>query len=261
MGHGAPPDAHGRHPLGRVGQLGTWGRGILQNDSAQDNLCETARELEAVIESFADDAAESTWRVLNAAIGTLAQYSPYALDPKNAFSEVVARAIERHRAVMSDVTEELAGMLDAIVAQRQPEYVMLTFAPELETALHGPEASTVLMQKTWARAPAGCFASPEAHAFLQEFADRRVANVDAQFEDEEALEDLCREGFAMGEFALLLILEPIHVDPQQFERWRSTWYAGRREPDSSEADFFHDYDACVDRAFDFGIARFSAPTS
>ncbi len=241
--------------------MGTWGAGILQNDAAQDSLVEAAQQIEEAITEMAEDSSERSWPRLLAALGLLVQFSPYSLNRENPLSAVLARALERHRPRMEGVSPELARALDALADRREPAYDVREFAPALETALHGRDASTFPMQKTWARPPDGCFAHPEARALLQEFAGRRIAKVEADFADEEALSDLCRESFAMGDFALLLILDSIDVDPATFERWRAAWREGRLEPDPSEADFYDEYNACLESAFAYGIARFSKAQS
>ncbi|MGE0786415.1 MAG: hypothetical protein AB7S26_12165 [Sandaracinaceae bacterium] len=96
-----------------------------------------------------------------------------------------------------------------------------------------------------------------AEALLEEIAQRRIANVEADFESAEVLADLGREGVAMGDFVLLPILESIQVDPAVFLRWRDAWRAAKREPHPSEVEFFERYDACLESAFEYGIARFA----
>lgn len=240
-----------------AGDMGTWGTGILQNDAAQDSLVEAAREIEEAVVARLEESSDDAWPALIGAVGLLVQFSPYSLSRENPFSAVLANAIEQHRPRMEGVTPELARVLDALAARREPDYEVITFPPALETALHGPDASTFPVQKTWARAPEGCFHHDGARAFLQEFADQRIAKVETDFAEEEALSDLCREGFAMGDFALLLILDSVHVDPATFPRWRDAWREARQEPDPSEAEFFREYDACLESAFEYGIARFS----
>ncbi len=113
------------------------------------------------------------------------------------------------------------------------------------------------MQKTWARAPAGCFDHPVARAFVQGIADACATAAEELFlESEEwVLRDLNREGFGMASFGLLLILEPIDLEPDRVERWRAAWEAARAEPDPSEADFMREYETCVAKAFDALLAK------
>ena len=237
--------------------MGTWGAGILQNDGAQDSLVEAAGEIEQAITAIAEDGGKESWPRLLAGIGLLVQFSPYSLSAENPFSAVLAEAIERHRPHMTGVEGELAQVVDALAERREPAYDVIKFPAALESALHGPEASTFPVQKTWARPPDGCFEDERAKAFLQEFADRRITKVEEDFAQEEAISDLCRESFAMGDFALLLILDSIEVDPATLERWRDAWRQGRHEPDPTEASFYEEYDACLESAFEYGIARFS----
>ncbi|MEM7605110.1 MAG: hypothetical protein AAF411_07105 [Myxococcota bacterium] len=233
--------------------MGAWGEGILQNDTAQDGLVSAASEIERAIEGM----GEEDWPQLLAGLGLLVQFSPYSLSAENAFSETLADKVKAFRPRMGELSEALAATLDAVAERREPAYDVIKFAPELETALHGPEATEFAMQKTWARPPGGCFDPPQAKAFLQAFAERRIAAVDADFAEDDAVGDLSRESVAMGDFALLLIVDAIHVDPAVFERWRKRWHEGREEPHPSEASFFDVHNRCVEQAFEYAIARFT----
>ncbi len=60
----------------------------------------------------------------------------------------------------------------------------------------------------------------------------------------------------MGDCALLLILDHIRIDPTNVEQWRDRWREAKHEPDPSEADFYAEYDACLEKAFAYGLDRF-----
>lgn len=235
--------------------MGTWGAGILQNDTAQDGLVDAAHEVRDAIRGFVHSPQEDDWQRMFAAVGLLVQFSPYTLAPDNPESRDVARAIEIHRSGGA-AGRELDEVFDAICAGETPEYTLVEFPPMLETALHGPAKRGFPMQKTWAQPPARCFAFPTSKAFVQDFADRRVARIQNELSDSEVLEDLNRESSVMGDLALLLILDEIHVQPSLFVGWRDAWRA-MRSHDESEAEFFERYYECVEAAFEYAIARFS----
>lgn len=237
--------------------MGAWGTGILQNDGAQDGLVGAAQEVEQAIRGIADDVSDDGWQELLAGVGLLIQFSPYSLKEENPFSEDLARAIATHRPQMIGVRGDLDDALEDLAHRREPQYEMIQFDPVLEKALHGPDASTFPMQKTWARAPKGCFSNSGSRAFLQAFADRRVANITAEFSNGYSLSDLARECAVMGDFALLLILESIRVDVTLIEGWKASWHKERSDH-ASEAGFYTDYYACVGSGFEYALARFSA---
>jgi hypothetical protein len=56
--------------------MGAWGYGILQNDAAQDSMCEVARRIESDIASLSDSGSEKNAASLGAATGLLLQFSP-----------------------------------------------------------------------------------------------------------------------------------------------------------------------------------------
>ncbi|MCB9603890.1 MAG: hypothetical protein H6721_28055 [Sandaracinus sp.] len=237
--------------------MGTWGSGILQNDAAADGVCDAASELEALLRDLASSPSshETAERMLGA-IALLMRFSPYSFDPDNE-RRVPRDVVAQHRPRLATVSAEANAALDAILADTEPTYRLTTFSPRLARILHGTDARDFPMQGTWADAPEGVFDLAGARAVAQELADACVAAVDEDFENEEALEDPCREAFTIGRLALLLVLDGIHVDPAHFARWRDAWHAGRVEPDPSEADFFREYDASLEDAFAYGIERFT----
>lgn len=236
--------------------MGAWGSGIFQNDLTQDELCEVADGIEAALGQLGDPSPE-TGAQLAAGIALLMQFSPYSLDPDGPSRERILAAITTHRSAIDSPSAELSAALDAIVAGERPDYQLMKFPAAIETALHGPQQSEFPVQKTWARAPEGVFDHPAARAFLRGVADSCAGKAEQLFlESEEwVLGDLCREGFGMGSFGLLLVLDPIDLDVARVKRWRAAWEAGKGEPHPSEADFILEYEACVAKAFDALMAK------
>ncbi len=237
--------------------MGAWGRGILQNDTAQDGLVAIAHTVEDGVRALGHPEDSTTGELL-ACIGCLIQFSPYSLSPENEFHATLVKAIRSHVPDPLAFPEEIETLLRNIVSGVPPTYAMMNFDPRLERALHGPVPSTFATQKTWARPPDGCFEHPAARSFLQGIADHCVHLVDEDFADHEVLEDPVREASAMGALALLLILDPIHIDPARFGRWRRAYQSGKTARDPDEADFYRDYDACAEAAFAYGVAKFDA---
>lgn len=235
--------------------MGVWGSGILQNDGAQDGLVGAAGEIIESLRALTQSRADDGWADMFAAVGLLMRFSPYSFEPDNPDNAVVRRAVELHRAGGA-AGRELDAVLDTIALGQRLEYEMSTLPPELERALHGESDRGFPMQKTWADAPERCFAFGKSKAFVQAFADRRVARIDEELADDDTLVDLCRESDVMGDFALLLILDEIHVDPKRFRAWREAWREAR-DHDESEADFFERYYASVEAGFEYALARFS----
>ena len=61
----------------------------------------------------------------------------------------------------------------------------------------------------------------------------------------------------MGDFALLLILNDIVVDPTRFETWRSAWREARQYEDPGAIEFFDRYYECVEAGFNYAINKFT----
>lgn len=235
--------------------MGAWGTGILQNDCAQDTLVEVSSEVESQLSALGP-AGEASGAKLLAMVGILAQFSPYSFDEDNPRRKPLVDAIEAHRQFMTG--EGVDALLDAIVAGTRPEYDMMEFDQTLAQALHGADVTEFMMQKTWARPPKACFAHPAGAAFLQSVADECVEAVDEEFSSSvDIVADLCREGFAVGRLALLLILQPIRVDPACFERWREAYERAAATREDSEGGFFDEYDACMTAALRYGAQRFA----
>ncbi len=241
--------------------MGAWGSGIFQNDLSQDELCEVADSIERALTDLGEPGPE-TGAQLAAGIALLMQFSPYSLDAESPSRERILAAIEGHRSAIENPSTALTAALDAIVAGERPKYDVIKFSVDVETALHGPQQSEFPVQKTWARPPEGSFDHPAARAFVKGVADSCAAKAEALFlESEEwVLGDLCREGYGMGNFGLLLVLDPIDLDVERVLEWRARWEAGKGEPHPSEADFILEYESCVAKAFDALEAK-CAPTS
>lgn len=238
--------------------MGAWGSGILQNDGAQDSLVDVADEIEKVIEGLSSEADTDAAGALQGAIGLLMQFSPYSLASDGPFHETLVNALQTHRSAMNE-TRAVSDILDALVAGETPDYDVIKFPDELEQALHGPDATTFPMQKTWARAPDGFFRHAQAKALVQKIADGCVEKVRQEFDaGGYDLGDYVREGCNGGALAFLLIVSPIHVDPALFQTWARQYREAQTEQDESEADFFATYNACMEQGLAYGAARFGS---
>lgn len=230
--------------------MGTWGAGILQNDNAWESVEERTDAVRRQLARLGDSDRDAE-RML-AAVAVLMQCSPSSFDPENPDHAALTAVVTRLRPRLTALSDEAAAALDAIARGAEPPYERLVLPARLERILHGAEPSPFAVE--WARAPAGAFDTPGGRAFVQEVADACVAAIDEDFAT-GTLEDPCSESYAVGQLALLLILDAIHVAPARFVAWRDAWRAERRSTD--EPDFHARYDAALEDAFAYGIERFS----
>jgi len=205
--------------------MGAWGYVVLQNDAAQDSLCDVAHWIEHDLVGFAANPSEENAARLGAAIGLLLQWSPYTFAPEN--ENVYPNLIKALKA-NQEGTKSLPGKSPEILEQiRLGEGSNLAQRPgvydaAIDVALLGAEKPNAFpMEKAFALREDELFLHKAAREYVQDLAEKIVnAVVEGFDESEDVISDLSRESEVMGAFGLVLILEPIQIDPLLFKEWK-----------------------------------------
>ena len=244
--------------------MGAWGYGILQNDAAQDSMCEVANRIESDIASLPNAGSEEEAAKVGAATGLLLQFSPYSFNPENDFSNKLIGALSANREFFVHLPGNSAEILNQVIDGRGSELAERDgeVDPEIEKALHSDENEEFIMQKAFSVSERDLFRHPVAVNYVQPIFDRIVAEVDEGFENDELVSDLSREAEFMGAFALLLILPSGRVNPEKFNQWRDrfrrVWEDIEPIDDEIEKEFAENYNRYLELAFQCGAAKFMA---
>jgi hypothetical protein len=242
--------------------MGTWGHGILQNDTAQDGLCEVLHWIaDGILKLEKKRPSEKNAARLGAAVGLLLHLNAgYWFNPEHDFQARLLAILERHRSAFRHLPAGPARLLEEVRQGKGEELVNRDGPPNpaLSAILFARDVPGFSMQRTFGRREPALFEHAEAARSVQEIADRCVACIDEEFDDDEMVGDLCREASCMGAFGVLLEIEPCRVDPDKFASWRARYRDVRWEPSADEADFFARYDTCIEAAFRYGIEKFAA---
>lgn len=243
--------------------MGTWGYGILQNDTAQDSLCEIARNIEEDISEL-DTGSEANAAMLGAAVGVLLMFSPYSFNPESPFYPTLIKALEINKDFFYLLHGNCHNILMAVLAGQGLALALRPGAldPNLDTVLHGDEEPHDFpTQKAFSFYEEDLFHHSAALTYTQQLVDRLIDEVDDGFSDEEMVSDLSREGYFMGAFALLLVLQPIYIAPNKFIQWQRQVHSFldklEIEEDDPEREFTEKYNRLLDLAFEYGIKKFS----
>jgi hypothetical protein len=250
--------------------MGAWGHGILQNDTAQDGLCD-------VLHWIADDILKWTRRRpteaiaarIGAGVGLLLHLSAhYWLNPENdQFYPKLLAVLERHQPAFASLGPEAARLLEQVRQGKGLELVERDGPPNpaLAAILFPRDVGDFPMQRIFGLREPSLFAHPEAVRFVQEIADRCVAWIDKEFDDDVKAGWPLEETEAVGALGVLLEIEPCRVDPDRFASWRARWQAARaptpedQEDDPEvEEDELDESEQCLDAAFRYGIKKFAA---
>jgi hypothetical protein len=241
--------------------MGTWGRGILQNDTAQDGLCEVIHGIfDDVVALGKKRATKKSVAKLGAGVGLLLQLSAnYWFDEESKYWPQLRAVLESHRALFDSLSPEAALLLSDVLDGKGRELAARD-APgnaRLGQALFATDSQGFSMERTLGFREPALFAHPEATKYVQTVADRLVGELDEGFDDDSVVEDPCREADFIAALAVLLVLEPCRVDADHFASWRARFRTAQGEY-GDESAFFTDYNANLELAFELGIEKFGA---
>jgi hypothetical protein len=245
--------------------MGAWGHGILQNDSAQDDLCEVIEGIYGdVIALGKEPTNRRTVARLGAGVGLMLQLSAsYWFGEEGEYWPELREVLAQHESGFAAVSPEAGRILADVLAGKGEELAARDASPDarLSGALFAKDSQGFMMERTFGYREPALFTDPEAARYVQDVADRLAKVVDEGVAQDYMVEDPCREADFIGALSVLLVLEPCQVGPDRFASWREQFrkVQAEAEPgDSSEADFFARYNDCLDQALQIGIDRFSA---
>lgn len=241
--------------------MGAWGDGILQNDTAQDGLCEVIGSIfDDVITLASRPTNEATAARLGAGVGLLFQLSAgYWFSDEGPYWSRLREVLAQHESAFADMSPEVDRLLAAVLAG-QGQDLAARDAPSdarLGGAPFATDSQGFPMERTFGYREPALFTHKEAARYVQEVADRLVKELDDGFGDDDILSDLSGEAEFIAALAVLLVLEPCQVDAHRFASWRARFRKMQAELGDSDEDFYEQYNACLEQAFQIGIDRFS----
>lgn len=247
--------------------MGAWGYGILQNDTAQDGMCEVARYIEEEISSLSERSNEQNAALIGAAVGLLLQFSPYSFNPENEFYNKLIHFLNQNKKYFIHLPKEAAQILNSIIDGQGSELSERhrEIDHNIYIALYSNERNEGPIQRFLQKDISVCedalFEHPVAIRYLNHITEYLVKKIDEDFSDDEVVADLSREGMFMGAFSLLLLLPHCRVSPEKFQQWRNrfheVWKHVEPSTDETEKRFENQYNKYLELAFQCGIAKFS----
>jgi hypothetical protein len=246
--------------------MGVWGHGILQNDSAQDELCEVIAGIYGdVIALGKEPTNRTTVARLGAGVGLMLQLSAsYWFSEAGEYWAPLREVLALHEKGFAAVPPEAGRILTDVLAGKGKELADRDAPPDarLSGALFAEDLQGFhLLERTFGYREPALFGDPEAARYVQEMADRLANVVDEGVAHDYMLEDPCHEADFIAAMSVLLVLEPCQVGPDRFASWRERFREVRAEAqpsDPAESDFLARYNGCLDQALQIGIDRFSA---
>lgn len=237
--------------------MGTFGIGLLDNDSALDGLGDLAHSIvDDIIANASRKPSTTTAETLGAAIGILLQISPYDFDPASTNAPRIVAALKSQTGAIAALPPAARKILSAVADGKGKE---LAVRDGKRTALDKLLAEGGKTSR-FAKPHKVLFASKAAEKYVQSIAKRCVETIDEDFEDEDNWSDLCREGMGAGHLAVLGVLAPCTVRASKIARWRKLAKKGLAElraREDDELEFHEDYYANLDRMYAFLEKRFA----
>lgn len=238
--------------------MGTWDDGLLDNDTAMDGLGDLHHGVAAdLVRIGAMKPSSASTAKLGAAVGVLLQLSAYDFDLDTESGPKIAAAVKAHATTIAGLPLAARKLFEAVAAGGGKA---LAERPATMSA-----KQIAILHNGGTRAPFGkreasLFDGKVAEAYVQEVAERCVAMIDGDFEDEDNWCDLCREGMGIGCLGVLMILAPYKVSKPKLERWRRAAKKGiavlEEEPDD-ELAFHRGYYSNLDAALALLQRRFA----
>lgn len=236
--------------------MGTWGKGLLDNDAACDALGDLCVQIAGDIVRLGEtpDATDE----LCAAVGVLLQLSAFDFRLSTLRGAKIVTATRLHaipiermpadaqrvmKRVMDGEGEELAG-------QRDPG-----------GAVHATIFNKGARESRFGERHPALFESTSGSAYVQSIADRCVASIEEELDDAGTWSDLCREAGSMGLLGVLMVLAPCSVPRITIESWHEKARKGLaelRQRKDDELDFHEAYYANLEQALSVLAARFAS---
>lgn len=236
--------------------MGTWDRGLFDNDTTADALLDLRSTMtaEATTLLALKPTAARAERVAGC-VGLLLQLSPdeyFWKESEEGKGFIAALATWATPTALLFLTPA-ARKIVLVVAGGQPPLKSATMAKSTASLLHigGSGAPFGTRQ-------APLFNTPGALAMVKLVGREITAALDEDFEDESNWGDLCREGLGLGGLGFLLVLSPMPVKATKLQRWRKLSHTGllqlELEPDD-EIEFQRAYYRNLDKVFALVLRR------
>lgn len=238
--------------------MGTWDHGLLDNDTAFDGLGELSETIvEDIVGLGESKPGASTTAKLGAAVGVLLQLKSYPFGLDTESGPRIVRAVAAHAGTIAKLPLAAKKVLGAVAEGKGAELAERPgkVAKSIGKLLHAGSGSA-----PFGKREASLFEGPAAEAYVQSVAKRCIESIGEDFEDEDTVTDLCREGINVGMLAALFVLEPCKVSVAKLEAFRKKARKGlaflEKEPDD-EIDFHRKYYANLDKLLAALTVRFS----
>ncbi len=236
--------------------MGTWAEGILDNDAAFDGLGDLQHHLvDECIRLGEEMPSPEATGALAAAIGTVLQLAPNAFAPDADLDELTT-ALRAHQP-FSDLSSSAAALLERLLTDEAQTLAArrATMTPALLDLLHA-DSSKAKKDGSTVPSPFGVreaalFEGPAAADFVQDVADWCLDQLAIDFEDDELISDLAREGESVGMLGALLVLEPMTLPLEDLATWRAAAQEGLAviEESADEVPFHQQYYHRLDGVF------------
>lgn len=244
--------------------MGTWGPGILQNDTALDRVDERADKLLSAMSSFAENPGIESVAQLGAAVGLMLQCSSGGPEVGSPDHVNLVNAIKANKPFLAKLPRRAQKTLRLVAADRGGELPKeaASLPADLAMAFYGFKAAPpYLMAYYFTTRHDELFRHAKVIGFTQRLADELVDETDEGFSNEELVSKLPGYGDFMGSFALLLIIDPCRVEPGKFTKWREQFRQvwNNLEPTDNEdwRTFLVEYRSCVELALQYGLWKHS----
>jgi hypothetical protein len=246
--------------------MGTWGHGVLQNDTAQDDLCEVIGGIYGDVIALGNEPTnKKTVARLGAGIGIMLQLSAsYWFSEEGEYWAPLREVLALHEKGFAAMSPEAGRILAEVLARKGEELAARDAPPDarLSGALFATDMQgSHPLERTFGYRELALFADPEAAHYVQEVADRLARKVDEGIAYDYMVADPCREANFMAALVVLIVLEPCRIGPDRFASWQERFRKVQAEAgpgDPNESAFFAAYNACLEQALQIGIDRFSS---
>ncbi len=234
--------------------MGTWAEGILDNDGALDGLGDLQQHLVDRLLALGEEMpSDDATGALAAVVGMLLQVSDDAFDEEGDLDEV--RTALRAHQPFTGVSAGAAALLERVLAG---EGHTLAHRP----AELGAKVIDLLHAEAGSPSPFGVreavlFEGEAAADEVQDVVDWCVDQLAHDFEEDDVVSDLAREGEYVGLLGALLVLEPAVLPDEDFVAWRSAAQEGLAvlEESADEVDFHRKYYQRLDAVFGLLVER------
>jgi hypothetical protein len=244
--------------------MGAWGHGLLQNDDAQDGLCDVHDFIEDDIAKLARRRpAEAMAARLSAGVGLLLHLNAhYSFNPENAFFPLLNASLARQEPMLNALPRRAATLLRELHASPEKGAELVARTGPLARALQSAffaQGKGFLMERRMGKREPALFEHPDSAAYVQKVADRLLRQVMAGFRRRSETSDLYRDGGrTVAALAILLVIEPCKINGELLRDCWDLYRAANAGMDrGDEEEFDQSYRACLRTAIDAGLHKFS----